>query len=169
MFEFIQKLNEIIPRNPNDENGVPGSSARITYIGAGNINEYKSVPDKCVCNLDVRVSPLENNEEVLEKILKIASKMNVNIKVIRQTEPSSIKANEKIVEMLVKVLKEENQEYEITYASPVCDAHWFNSLGMKTINTLGASGGKVHSHNEYAMINSLEKRVNLLLKLIEKM
>ena len=168
MFNFIEELNKIIPRNPFNNNEIPGSSCRITYINAGFENQYKSIPDKCICNLDVRVSPIENNENILKLITKLGEEKGIKISCVRRTDPSIINKDELIVKKLVKILEEENQKYEITCASPVCDAHWFNSAGFPTINTLGASGGMVHAHNEYAIINSFEKRVNILLKLISE-
>lgn len=168
MFEFITELNSVIPRNPINKNGIPGSSCRMTYINAGIENACKSIPDKCICNLDVRISPLDTNEKILDIISKIADKKDIKVNCIRKTNSSIIEKDEKIVLELIKLLDEEKQKYEICCASPVCDAHWFNELGMKTINTFGASGGAVHGHNEYAMIDSLEKRVDLLVKFISK-
>ena len=167
MYEFIAEVNKVIPRNPTNENGIPGSSCRVTYINAGLENAFKSVPDKCVCNLDVRISPLESNENVLDIINKIAEEKNVKINCLRKTNSSIIEKDEKIVTELIKILDDEKQKYEICCASPVCDAHWFNELGMPTINSFGASGGNVHAHNEYAKLDSLDRRVNLLIKLIE--
>lgn len=168
MFEFIKELNKEIPRDPTNESGIPGSSCRITYINAGVEKEYKAIPDKCICNIDVRVSPLDSNERILDIITKIANTKNIKINCIRKTNSSIVDKNEKIVQELIKVLEKEKQKYEICCASPVCDAHWFNELGMITINTLGASGGKVHAHNEYVMTDSLGKRVNLLIELIKR-
>ena len=168
MYEFITEVNKVIPRNPTNENGIPGSSCRVTYINAGLENAFKSVPDNCVCNLDVRISPLESNENVLNIINKIVEEKNVKINCLRKTNSSIIEKDEKIVAELIKILDEEKQKYEICCASPVCDAHWFNELGMPTINTFGASGGNVHAHNEYAMLDTLDGRVDLLVKLIEK-
>ena len=76
--------------------------------------------------------------------------------------------DEKILKTMLKILKENKKEYEVCCASPVCDAHWFNNLGMPTLNVLGASGGSVHIKNEYATIDSLEERVIILEKLIEE-
>jgi len=53
-------------------------------------------------------------------------------------------------------------------AAPVCDAHWFNEQGMKTVNTLGVSGGNVHVNDEFAMLDSFEKRINILIKILKE-
>ena len=81
---------------------------------------------------------------------------------------ADLSLREKILQTMIKVLEENKKDYEVCCASPVCDAHWFNTLGMPTLNVLGASGGNVHVKNEYVTIDSLEDRVKLLEKVIEK-
>ena len=168
MYNFIEEVRNYIPGDTKIVDGIPGSTCRVTYINSGIKSAFKFVPDKCMCNLDIRVSPLEKNEEILSKLLEIANKHDVEVKVLRQTPSSIISKDEKILEIMLKVLEENKKAYEVCCASPVCDAHWFNALGMPTLNVLGASGGNVHVKNEYATIDSLEDRVKLLEEVIEK-
>ena len=168
MYSFIEEVRKYIPGDTKIVDGIPGSTCRITYINSGLANTFKFVPDKCICNLDIRISPLERNEEVLNKLLEIANKYDVEVNVLRQTPSSIISKDEKILQTMIKVLEENKKDYEVCCASPVCDAHWFNTLGMPTLNVLGASGGNVHVKNEYATIDSLEDRVKILKQLIER-
>lgn len=168
MYKFLEEVRNYIPGDTESKNGIPGSTCRITHINAGVEKAFKVVPDKCICDLDIRVSPLEKNEVVLEHIMQIAEKYEVEVKCIKQADSSIISEDEEIVKMLVKILEDKNKKYEICCASPVCDAHWFNELEMPTLNVLGASGGNVHINNEYATIDSLEERVEILERLIEE-
>lgn len=168
MYNFIGEVRKYIPGDTEVLDGIPGSTCRVTYINSGLANVFKFVPDKCICNLDIRISPLEKNEEVLNKILEIAKKYQVELKVVKQTPSSIINKDEKILKTMIKILEENKKEYEVCCASPVCDAHWFNNIGIPTLNVLGASGGNVHVKNEYAKIDSLEERKIILEKLIEK-
>ena len=167
MFNFINEIRQTIPGDPTKENGIPGSTCRITHINSGVPNTFKFVPDKCISNLDVRISPLEKNEEVLQNIINIANKNDVTVKVIKQTDSSIISRDEKIVQLMVQVLEKMNKRYEICCASPVCDAHWFNKLNMPTLNVLGVSGGGVHVKNEFATVESIEDRIKILEELIK--
>jgi len=168
MYAFIEALRKEIPGDPVMENNIPGSTCRVTYINAGLSNAFKFIPDKCVCNLDVRVSPLESNEEVLKKINSLAAKFNISVKCLKQAKSSIISENEKIVQLTLDELKEMRKEYEICCASPVCDAHWFNEVNIPTLNVLGASGGNVHIKDEYATLDSLEDRVAILENIIKR-
>lgn len=168
MYKFLEEVRNYIPGDTESKNGIPGSTCRITHINAGTQKLFKAVPDKCICDLDIRVSPLEKNEAVLNNIIKIAKKNNVGVRCIKQANSSIIGKDEKIVKLMIKILEEKNKKYEICCASPVCDAHWFNKLNMPTLNVLGASGGNVHVNNEYATLDSLEERVEILEQLIKE-
>lgn len=168
MYNFIDEVRKYIPGDTEIVDGIPGSTCRVTYINSGLVNAFKFVPDKCICNLDIRISPLEKNEEVLNKILEVGNRHDVKVKVLKQTPSSIIKKDEKIFNIMIDILNKRNKTYEVCCASPVCDAHWFNSLGMPTLNVLGASGGSVHVKNEYATIDSLEERVEILEELIKE-
>jgi len=168
MFNFIDEVRQTIPGDPLIENGIPGSTCRVTHINAGVPNTFKFVPDKCICNLDVRISPLEKNDIVLQSIIDIAQKYDVTVKVIKQTDSSIISKDEKIVELMINILEKMNKKYEICCASPVCDAHWFNKLNMPTLNVLGVSGGGVHVKNEFATVDSIEDRVRILEEFIKE-
>lgn len=168
MYNFIEELRQYIPGDTTIEDGIPGSTCRVTYINAGVYNTFKFVPDKCICNLDVRVSPLEKNCDVLNKVIETAKKHNVKVNCVRQTDSSIISKDEFIFRDMLNVLDEMHKKYEVCCASPVCDAHWFNKLNMPTLNVLGASGGNVHVKNEYATLDSLDDRVGILERLIEE-
>ena len=168
MYNFIEELRKYIPGDTKIEDGIPGSTCRATYINAGIPNAFKFVPDKCICNLDIRISPLESNNKVLNKVIEIAKKHDIEVRVLRETPSSIIEKDEPILKTMLDILNQMNKKYEICCASPVCDAHWFNKLGMPTLNVLGASGGNVHVKNEYATINSLKDRVKILEEVIEK-
>ena len=169
MYSFIEALRAEIPGNPVIENNIPGSTCRVTYINAGIQDMFKFIPDKCICNLDVRISPVEVNEEVFDRIKNIANKFDVSVRCIKQADSSIIGTNEKIVKIAVGVLEDMNKEYEVCCASPVCDAHWFNKVDIPTLNILGASGGNVHVNDEYAVVDSLKDRVTILENIIKRL
>lgn len=168
MYKFINEVNMEIPRNPIIKDGIVGNSCRVTHINSGLEGQYKFVPDKCICNLDIRVSPLSTNEKIMNIISEIAKNNDIDVRCIRQANSSIIDKDEKIVKFILNILEEEKQAYEVCCASPVCDAHWFNEQGMKTVNTLGVSGGNVHVNDEFAMLDSFEKRINILIKILKE-
>lgn len=167
LMNFIFELKIIIPNQPTKINNLPNTSCRIIHINSQAQDVFNVVPDVCECNLDVRVSPLEKNKKVYEKIQKLAKKHNIDLTLIKNTNSQICSENKKLVKKVQQAFKNLNEPYVIGYASPTCDAHWFSEQNIPTINGLGATGHNVHSDNEYILIDSLNIRSNLFYEIIK--
>jgi len=168
MSKFIEAVYSLFPKEPTKENGVPSSSCRVTYINSGTEQGFKRTPSNCVADLDIRISPLEKNENILAQVKAIAKKFEITINMIKNTPAASISKDEKIVKVITEALKESNISYELGYASPTCDAHWFIGYNIPAINGMGATGGNPHAANEYILFDSIEDRIKTFKKIIEK-
>lgn len=169
MNNFVNKVYNLFPKEPTRINGVPSSSCRLTYINSGLDKGFRRTPSHCFADLDVRISPLEKNDDVLEKIKSIADKFDIEISIIKNTPAAAISKNEKIVRVITDVLKEEKVDYELGYASPTCDAHWFINKGIPAINGMGATGDNVHASNEYIVLESIYDRIKTFKQIINKL
>ncbi len=167
MQKFIQGLYSLFPKNPKKVKGIPQSSIRITFINSGNDQHYNLMPQMCEANFDIRISPNENNEKTINRIMKIANKLNIEMQVIKNTPSSKISKQEKIVKVLENVLKSRKQKYKFGFASPTCDAHWYINAGIPTINGLGPVGENVHAPDERVLAESIYDRVDLFVDLIK--
>lgn len=168
MMQFIEKLQAKITNQPHKINAIPCTSVRVTHIYSQKPNIFNIVPEKCACNLDVRISPFDNNGEIFSTISKIAKPYKIDLIIKKNTPSSYTTENQKIVVMLKDAFNVNKQNYNLGYASPTCDAHWLNKVGIPTINGLGVSGGNVHSNNEFCELQSIEERIKLFTTLIEK-
>ncbi|MCL2367618.1 MAG: M20/M25/M40 family metallo-hydrolase, partial [Oscillospiraceae bacterium] len=117
MYGFAEALYALFPQEAAEIDGVPPSSCRMTHIHAGTDQGFRRTPAKCVADFDVRISPLERNEEVLAKITEIADTCGVTVSVIKNTPASSAKKDDRIVRVLEAVLQGEGTPYRVGYAS----------------------------------------------------
>lgn len=168
MNQFIERIYNLFPKEPTKINGVPQSSCKLTYMNSGEKEEFRKTPFNCTANLDIRVSPLEKNEDILENIKKIAEELDIKINIIKNTPSSSITKNEKIVQIIEEVLQKQKTNYELGYASPTCDAHWYINNGIPAINGIGATGGNIHAANEYIILESIHNRIKTFKEIIKK-
>lgn len=166
MQKFIQEIYSLFPKEPKKIKEVPQSSIRITFINSGNSEHYNMMPKICEANFDVRISPYESNIKITNKITKIADKLEVKIEIVKNTPSSRISKNEKIVKAFENVLKLKKQKYKLGFASPACDAHWYISAGIPTINGAGPIGENTHAPDEYILAESLYNRIELFTELI---
>lgn len=168
MYSFISKVYELFPNNPTKTNGIPPSSCRITYISSGINQGFKRTPENCIADLDIRISPIECNLDVLNKIENLSKQYNISIKIIKNTPSACIKDSEKVVKVITDVLNEQKIDFKLGYASPTCDAHWFISKGIPCINGMGATGDNPHAPNEFIYLSSIDERIQTFKKIIEK-
>ncbi|MBQ9785897.1 MAG: M20 family metallopeptidase [Clostridia bacterium] len=166
IISFISDLRSYITNQPQKNNGIPESSARVTNIYGGQ-DVFNKVPNYCCCNIDIRVSPNDNLEKIINILTKLSKKYDVEFDIIKQTPSSQIDKDSKIVKDIVGELTKLNKEYKISFSSPTCDAHHFVNIGIPTINGLGASGDKVHANNEFINRQSLSERIELFYNLIK--
>lgn len=166
MQKFIQEIYGLFPKEPKKIKEIPQSSVRATFINSGNSEYYNMIPKMCEANFDVRVSPYDDNSKIINKIAKIADKLEVKTKVVKNTPSSRISKNENIVKAFENVLKSKKRKYKLGFASPACDAHWYISAGIPTINGAGPIGENVHAPNEYILAESLYDRIDLFTELI---
>ena len=168
MNKFIEEVYNLFPKEPTRINNVPSSSCRVTYINSGTDQGFRRTPANCIADLDIRTSPLEKNEDILAKVKEIANKFEISINVIKNTPSASINDNEKIVKVVSETLEEQQINYELGYASPTCDAHWFINKEIPAINGMGATGDNPHASNEYIIFDSIKDRIETYKKIIDK-
>lgn len=168
MQRFIESVYNLFPKNPKKIKGIPQSSVRITFIKSGCGKHYNVMPGMCEANFDIRVSPLENNIEIINKVVKIAKKTAIKTEIIKNTPSGKISKNEKIVRVFEKILKAKNQKYKFNFTSPTCDQHWYIDAGIPAVNGMGPVGKNIHAPNERISIKSLFDGINLFVDLIRE-
>lgn len=67
-----------------------------------------------------------------------------------------------------KLLKSLGYPCSASPSGGVCDGNHVAAMGIPTIDTLGAVGGKIHTEDEYVEVESLQERADLFLKFLIK-
>ena len=167
LIEFLNALNKKLTNQPKkDKRGVPESSARVTFIKSPE-NEFNVIPSCCECFLDIRISPYDKNKNVIKMVQKLAVKHGVKIEVIKNTPSSSIKRKEKIVSCAINACENLGFLYEVGYASPTCDAHFYNNAKIPTLICFGVDAKNVHANDECITQDSLKKCEDLIFEFIK--
>ncbi|MFC0561882.1 M20 family metallopeptidase [Halalkalibacter alkalisediminis] len=162
----IVKLHEL-----NDhEHGI---SVNVGIIEGG--DAVNTISATAIGHLDVRVSTLEQAEEVEHKIEEVCASSDVTGTEIELTgdmrRPPMLK--DKKIEALFNIVKNVGADLGIeikdTKTGGGSDASFTSAMGIPTIDGLGPIGGNAHSDKEYLEISSLTERTLLLAKVIERL
>ena len=127
----------------------------VTQIKAG--NQHNVIPASCKYVVDVRVTDLYTNQEVLDIV-----KSNVKSEVVARSlrlNSSSIPKNHPIVEAGIKLGRE-------TYGSPT-----LSDQAVLSCHSLKLGPGeslRSHTANEFIYINEIEEGVALYIKILEE-
>lgn len=152
------------------------TTLNLGYIyGGGPVN---IVPDRAMCRLNVR-AVTQNEMVVTEKKLKdlineLSVKHEVKYHLIKETErPPKIfdKETEKLFGDLKICAQELGQELQWHPTGGACDGNTLASMGIPTADTCGVIGGNIHTHLEFALIDSFVDKAkwmaHYLIKLAE--
>ena len=117
-------------------------------------------------DLDNFIKTCHNNAKTIE------SETGVTITVdITSLRPSKSKTKES--EILYTLLKEASKELNLTIdfenSFGVCDGNFIANQGIPVIDTMGAQGSGMHTHNETIKLNSLITQSTLAYNVIKKM
>lgn len=159
MCDFISGLDDL----NGQREGVTINPGFIEGGGAVNI-----VPDLCLSRFNIRLEKPEDEHWCLEHI-------NALLDAIRQRDGIQIElhggfgrkpkvltpANEKLFELARECGQELGMVVEWKPTGGCCDGNNLAAAGIPNIDTLGVQGGKIHSSDEYLLVDSLSKRARL--------
>ncbi|MFN0047743.1 MAG: M20 family metallo-hydrolase [Cytophagales bacterium] len=127
----------------------------VTVINAG--SQHNVVPDKCQFTIDIRVTDVYKNEEIIE-ILKQHLSSEIVPRSVR-LKPSSIDKNHKIVLQGIEMGKK-------TYASPTTSDQAL--MDCPSLKMGPGDSARSHSSDEFIYIAEIEKGVKEYIELLEK-
>lgn len=146
-------------------------TVNIGYIqGGGPVN---IVPGNALCKLNIRVNNINAMNLVQEKLAKIAEKENNREQIhaiLHLDSERPPKLFDKDTKRLFISLKRSAQQLNIPLiwqsTGGVCDGNTLASAGLRTIDTLGPIGGKLHTDEEYLIVDSLLERTLLVARFL---
>lgn len=127
--------------------------------GGGAVNV---VPDCCVCKLNVRITNVADSEWVQEKlhciIQQFSDSSDYNIELYggfhRQPKEFDV-VTAKLYSMVQSVGASIGQKICWQESGGCSDGNNLSAAGLPNVDTLGVRGGKIHSKQEFMMIQSL--------------
>ncbi|MBN9378385.1 MAG: hypothetical protein BGO14_06955 [Chlamydiales bacterium 38-26] len=170
MARLVQQLETL----NNRQRGIQVNVGSFEGGGPTNI-----VPDLAVCKMNVRVQNPADQPIVAKQIQNILQEttssrdltFELHTDSMRPPKPFN-KAHHRLFEALRESAKRMNIDLKWQPTGGVCDGNTLSAEGLPTIDTLGAVGGHLHTHDEYLYIPSLVQRTQLvtyfLIQLAEK-
>ncbi len=141
--------------------------------GGGALN---AVPDLAICGLNVRVANEQDEAWTLHALESIISSVN-ELEGITATLHGGFTRKAKPitdeVAALFRLLQSCGEELNIAVnhkpTGGCCDGNNLAAAGLPNVDTLGVRGGKIHSDQEFLIIDSLAERAKLSALLLMKL
>ncbi len=127
----------------------------VTIIKSG--SQHNVIPDRCEFTMDVRVTDVYKNEEVLE-IIEQNLYSEVNPRSVR-LKPSSIDKNHPIVQSGISLGRE-------TYVSPTTSDQAL--LDVPSLKMGPGDSARSHTANEYIHLTEIEEGIDLYIKILSE-
>jgi glutamate carboxypeptidase len=141
--------------------------------GGGSVNV---VPALAICRIDVRIQSETDIAWVKESLEKIVAKANqtpgfsVEYQGNFNRKPKELAGKtEALYDLVYAVGQEIGQTIAWKPSGGCCDGNNLADAGLPNIDTLGVSGGKIHSDAEYLLTDSLVERTKLTVALLLKL
>ncbi|WP_136679384.1 hydrolase [Neptunomonas sp. XY-337] len=159
MADFIAALDDL----NGQREGVTINPGFIEGGGAVNI-----VPDLCLSRFNIRLESPEDEQWCLDNIASILNKINGRDGISAELhggfgrKPKVLTpANQKLFELAKSCGAELGMTIEWKPTGGCCDGNNLAAAGIPNIDTLGVQGGKIHSSDEYMLVDSLSQRARL--------
>lgn len=133
------------------------------------------VSERAYLEIEFRIKKVEAVEEIIEKIeslKKHAEEKEIKLKLRGGLNRGPMIFNEKS-KKLFEIIKEAGEELKVEIkgvsSGGGSDGNITSCVGSPTIDGLGPIGGGQHSIDEYLELDSVEERIDLIIKIIEKL
>lgn len=134
-------------------------------VGGGPVN---IVPDNCVCRFNVRVTETEQQQQVLDAIDDVLNQvtdssgcqLELHGHFNRPPKPMTDE-QQSMFELLKSCGGKLGMDVQWKATGGCCEGNNLAAAGLLNIDTLGVRGAHIHSHDEYACIDSFVERAQL--------
>lgn len=149
-------------------------TTNVGYIqGGGPVNV---VPDLAECRLNVRVTTTDYQESFEEGLKRLSEEINrtdgISLELhggfTRPPKPLDAKTL-KLLEQVAACGRDLGLSLQWRPTGGACDGNNLAAAGLTTIDSLGVTGGDIHSSEEYILLDSLAERAKLTALLLMKL
>jgi len=151
-----------------------GVTINVGYIeGGGPVNV---VPDRALCRFNVRVSEFESQRLVEAHVREVSEQINrmdgISLEIHggfgRPPKPPDA-ATQELLSHVFQCGRDLGISLEARPSGGACDGNNLVAVGLPTVDSLGVTGGEIHSDREYVSLGSLTERAKLSALLLMKL
>jgi glutamate carboxypeptidase len=160
-------MAQVIIKISNLSDPFRGIIANVGSISGGGPTNI--VPALALCRVNIRTNTIDEMNEVIEQMHSFTDKKHdecagitfeVYEDVLRPPKPFDLKTQQ-LFENIKACANQLGIKVSWKESGGVCDGNILAAAGLSTIDTLGARGDHIHTHNEYLLIESLVERASL--------
>ena len=149
-------------------------TTNVGYIqGGGPVNV---VPDRAVCRFNVRVTTADEQRAFEDGLKRLSEEINridgISLELqggfTRPPKPLNAKTL-KLLEQVAACGRDLGLSLKWRPTGGACDGNNLAAAGLTTIDSLGVTGGDIHSPEEYVLLDSLPERAKLTALLLMKL
>jgi glutamate carboxypeptidase len=149
-------------------------TTNVGYVqGGGPVNV---VPDKAVCRFNVRITTPDDQRAFKHGLNLLAEEINridgisleLHGRFTRPPKPLDSKTL-KLLEQVAACGRDLGLSVQWRPTGGACDGNNLAAAGLTTIDSLGVTGGDIHSSEEYVLLDSLAERAKLTALLLMKL
>ena len=141
--------------------------------GGGPVNV---VPDLASCRFNVRVTTPDGQRAFEEGLKRLSEEINridgisleLHGRFTRPPKPLDAKTL-KLLEQVAACGRDLGLSLQWRPTGGACDGNNLAAAGLTTIDSLGVTGGDIHSSDEYTLLDSLAERAKLTALLLMKL
>jgi glutamate carboxypeptidase len=131
------------------------------------------VPNLAIARIDIRTFQVQDEawiihemETAIEKIQK-AREVKIELMGHFTRKPKLLEGKTlKLYELVVELARKQGENLGIKLSGGCSDGNNLSAAGLPNVDTLGVYGGKIHSAEEYLIVDSLGKRAKLCFSIL---
>jgi glutamate carboxypeptidase len=151
-----------------------GITTNVGYVeGGGPVNV---VPDLAICRFNVRVATQDDKRSFERGLMRLAEEINridgISLEIRGGFTRPPKQLDEKTLKLLEQIAecgRDLGLSLQWLPSGGACDGNNFAAAGLTTIDSLGVTGGDIHSSDEYILLGSLVERAKLAALLLMKL
>lgn len=159
MAQFISQIEEWQAQDPE------------TFINVGKVEGGVAdniVPDLAILQINIRTAYPDKFDQFHEKLQSIADfvqnrdgiKVEIFLKTDRHPKPLD-ESTKALFNYYSECAKDLDIPFQLRETGGVCDGNILAHAGLPTLDTLGVTGGALHTYEEYLLLPSLIERAKL--------
>ncbi len=170
----LEALNTLKPEGDEVSNFDDQIIVNCGQIHSG--SGHNVVPDLAILRLNVRAGKPNILNDVKKKIEELVQKHSQKDGIwmeLHEDGTNPPKILDSGTEKIIKWLETSAQDLGMTLTKKpsrgACDGNFLSACGLSCIDTLGAVGGNIHTHDEFLLIDSLPQRAKLTALLVMRL